>query len=101
MPCCSRGTQHPRAGQRAPAGWHTEPVGTNHFGERIAGMYDDDSSVMFAPAVVGPTVDFLADLARGGPALELGIGTGRIALPLARGESRSRGSTCRRTWWPA
>lgn len=29
------------------------------------------------------TVDFLAELARGGPVLELAIGTGRIALPLA------------------
>ena len=41
---------------------------------------------MFDPAVVGATVDFLADLAGDGAALELGIGTGRIALPLsARG----------------
>ena len=35
------------------------------------------------PAVVGPIVDLLAELAGGGAALELGIGTGRIALPLA------------------
>jgi SAM-dependent methyltransferase len=39
---------------------------------------------MFDPAVVGPAVEFLAALAQGGPALELGIGTGRIALPLAQ-----------------
>jgi len=39
---------------------------------------------MFDPAVVEPAVDFLAELARGGRALELGIGTGRIALPLAQ-----------------
>ena len=39
---------------------------------------------MFDPAVVGPAVDFLAGLAGGGRALELGIGTGRIALPLAQ-----------------
>ena len=38
---------------------------------------------MFDPAVVAATVDFLADLAGDGAALELGIGTGRIALPLA------------------
>jgi SAM-dependent methyltransferase len=38
---------------------------------------------MFDPAVVDPAVDFLAGLAGGGAALELGIGTGRIALPLA------------------
>jgi SAM-dependent methyltransferase len=36
------------------------------------------------PAVVDPAVSFLADLAAGGPALELGVGTGRIALPLSR-----------------
>src|SRR5437762_10147340 len=39
---------------------------------------------MFDPAVVGPTVDRLAELAGDGEALELAIGTGRIALPLAQ-----------------
>ncbi|MDP9396459.1 MAG: class I SAM-dependent methyltransferase [Actinomycetota bacterium] len=39
---------------------------------------------MFDPRVVEPAVDFLADLARSGGALELGVGTGRIALPLSR-----------------
>lgn len=38
---------------------------------------------MFEPGVVGAVVDVLAELAAGGRALELGIGTGRIALPLA------------------
>src|SRR4029450_13749001 len=38
---------------------------------------------MFAPAAIDPVVDFLVDLAGEGRALELGIGTGRIALPLA------------------
>ena len=38
---------------------------------------------MFAPEVVGPAVELLARLAGDGRALELGIGTGRIALPLA------------------
>jgi SAM-dependent methyltransferase len=37
---------------------------------------------MFDPAVVDRAVTFLADLAGDGAALELGIGTGRIALPL-------------------
>src|SRR6187455_3060436 len=41
-------------------------------------------SEMFDPSVIGATVDFLVDLAGSGRALELGIGTGRIALPLAR-----------------
>ena len=55
-----------------------------HFDERIAERYDAASADMFDPAVVDPAVDFLADLAGDGRALELGIGTGRIALPLAR-----------------
>jgi SAM-dependent methyltransferase len=54
------------------------------FDERIAAGYDAASADMFEPAVVDATVDFLAPLAEGGAALELGIGTGRIALPLAR-----------------
>jgi SAM-dependent methyltransferase len=55
-----------------------------YFDERVAATYDHDE--MFDPAAVEPAVDFLATLAGGGRALELGIGTGRIALPLtARG----------------
>lgn len=54
----------------------------NHFGEQVAARYDASAAGMFDPSVVGPTVDFLAHLAGKGPALELGIGTGRIALPL-------------------
>jgi SAM-dependent methyltransferase len=59
-------------------------VSTDHFAGRIAERYDETSQEMFAPEVLDPTVDFLAELAGGGPALELGIGTGRVALPLAR-----------------
>jgi len=55
-----------------------------HFGERVAARYDETSAGMFDPAVVDPAVDLLAELAGGGRALELGIGTGRIGLPLAR-----------------
>ncbi|MGW1723537.1 class I SAM-dependent DNA methyltransferase [Streptomyces sp. NPDC002306] len=54
-----------------------------YFGERVAATYDESSADMFEPSVVDATVDFLAALAGGGRALELGIGTGRIALPLA------------------
>jgi SAM-dependent methyltransferase len=54
-----------------------------HFGERIAASYDESAVDMFEVDVVQPAVDLLADLAGGGRALELGIGTGRIALPLA------------------
>jgi SAM-dependent methyltransferase len=53
-----------------------------YFGEGVAATYDEGPDGMFDPAVVGPTVDCLAELARGGRALELGIGTGRVALPL-------------------
>jgi len=55
-----------------------------YFGEPVAATYDESSADMFEPAVVDVAVDFLAGLAGGGRALELGIGTGRIALPLAR-----------------
>ena len=53
------------------------------FDDRIAKHYEALWPEIHDPAVIEPTVDFLADLAGGGPALELGIGTGRIALPLA------------------
>jgi predicted TPR repeat methyltransferase len=56
----------------------------DHFGEEIAARYDDPSDEMFQPAAIEPVVEFLAELAGDGPALELGIGTGRIALPLAQ-----------------
>jgi SAM-dependent methyltransferase len=55
-----------------------------YFDERVAARYDESAGEMFDPAVVDPVVDLLVELAGGGPALELGIGTGRIALPLAR-----------------
>jgi SAM-dependent methyltransferase len=55
-----------------------------YFDERVAARYDESSAEMFEPEVVEPAVDFLAGLAGGGRALELAIGTGRIALPLAR-----------------
>lgn len=54
------------------------------FDELVAPTYDADSADRFDPAVLDPTVDLLAELAAGGAALELAIGTGRVALPLAR-----------------
>jgi SAM-dependent methyltransferase len=54
-----------------------------YFGEDVAARYDDEESEMFAPQVIDATVDVLAELAGRGRALELAIGTGRIALPLA------------------
>ena len=63
----------------------------DYFGERIAERYDETASDMFDPSAVNPVVDFLADLAFDGTALELGIGTGRIALPLEQRGIRVRG----------
>src|SRR5580693_4360495 len=68
----------------------TEHYGARFFGEREAAVYDDLESEMFSPQVVTPIVDTLATLAGTGAALEMGIGTGRIALPLA-----ARGVTVR------
>ena len=47
-----------------------------------AARYDDTSAFMFAPDVLDPAVRSLAELAGGGRALELAIGTGRVAVPL-------------------
>ncbi|MBA2523659.1 MAG: class I SAM-dependent methyltransferase [Solirubrobacterales bacterium] len=55
----------------------------NYFDEDVAPTYDETSRHMFNPDVLGPTVDFLAEQAGDGPALELAIGTGRVGLPLA------------------
>jgi SAM-dependent methyltransferase len=63
----------------------------DYFSGDVARRYDQSEAEMFAPAVVGATVDFLAELAGDGAALELGIGTGRIALPLAARGLRVRG----------
>ena len=56
----------------------------DQFDERVAARFDERYAYLAEPAVVDPIVDFLAERARGGAALELGIGTGRIALPLSR-----------------
>ena len=61
------------------------------FAGPVAERYDAALGEWGDPAVVGATVDFLAELAGAGPALELGIGTGRIALPLAVRGVRVRG----------
>ena len=63
----------------------------DYFGERVAERYEESAADMFESAVVDPVVDFLADLAGHGAALELGIGTGRIALPLAQRGIRVHG----------
>jgi SAM-dependent methyltransferase len=63
----------------------------NVFVGRTAEFYDASSTVMFHPAVLDPAVDFLADLAGQGSALELGIGTGRVAVPLSQRGVRVHG----------
>jgi SAM-dependent methyltransferase len=62
-----------------------------YFDERIAERYEVYWPDLFEPAVVDPVVSFLADLAGEGGALELGIGTGRIALPLSQRGVRVHG----------
>jgi SAM-dependent methyltransferase len=58
-----------------------EGYGPAAYGDRIAEVYDAWYDERLDPTV---TVAFLAPLAHGGRALELGIGTGRVALPLRR-----------------
>jgi SAM-dependent methyltransferase len=59
--------------------WRQEDI----WDDEVARDYDSSDSEMFAPEVVGPTVDRLASLAGAGRALEFAIGTGRVAVPLA------------------
>lgn len=51
--------------------------------DRVVG-YDNPDLLMNSAEVLDPTVDFLADLAGSGRALEFAIGTGRVAVPLWR-----------------
>jgi len=56
-----------------------EEFGPETYGERVADVYDE----WYKPVDSAAEVALLAELAAGGRALELGIGTGRVALPLA------------------
>ncbi len=71
------------------------PVTRNYFDQRIARSYEAKWPELFEPAAIDPVVGFLADLVReradAGAALELGVGTGRIALPLSRRGVRVHG----------
>jgi SAM-dependent methyltransferase len=61
-------------------------MGVITWGQELAEIYDKTTAAGFEPSVLDPMVDLLAELARGGPALEFAVGTGRVALPLsARG----------------
>jgi SAM-dependent methyltransferase len=63
----------------------------DHFGERVAERYDESSAEMFERETLDATLDFLAGLTGRGAALELGIGTGRFALPLTQRGVRVHG----------
>jgi SAM-dependent methyltransferase len=54
------------------------------FDESVAAVYDEYEGEGFTAGDVDATVEFLANVAGEGPALELGVGTGRIAIPLAQ-----------------
>jgi SAM-dependent methyltransferase len=66
-------------------------VPENYFDERIAERYETYWPNLFDRATVDPAVGFLADLAGSGAALELGVGTGRIAVPLRQRGVRVHG----------
>jgi len=61
----------------------SDEYGPATYGDRIADIYDSWVSEHGISWSLDDAVAFLADLAGPGPALELGIGTGRVALPLA------------------
>jgi SAM-dependent methyltransferase len=71
-----------RAERPAPT-WHNGPLPKDYFAP-LAADYERRWPELHAPHVVDPIVDFLAGVAGSGPALELAIGTGRIARPLIR-----------------
>ena len=56
-----------------------------HLDPAVAAVYDDSDDERFSPHVVGATVELLTELAgTGGSAVEFAVGTGRIAVPLAK-----------------
>jgi SAM-dependent methyltransferase len=67
------------------------PMPETRFDEWIAQRYETLWPELFDPAVLDPAVAFLADLAGAGPALEFGVGTGRVAVPLSRRGVRVHG----------
>lgn len=58
---------------------HVRVDDPSFYGDRWAGVYDEQ----VGRTDPGPAAEFLAGLAGGGRVLELAIGTGRVALPLA------------------
>jgi len=68
----------------AQAPSHAGAPSSDVWDEGTAASYDADAADKFTPEVLDPAVDLLAELAGDGPALELAIGTGRVAVPLHR-----------------
>jgi len=66
-------------------------VAETHFDGWVAQRYQLLWPELFDPAFLDSSVNVLADLAGSGPALEFGIGTGRVALPLSRRGVRVHG----------
>jgi SAM-dependent methyltransferase len=66
-------------------------VAETHFDEWVAQRMEALWPELFDPEFVNPSVDFLVNAARGGSALEFGIGTGRVALPLSERGVRVHG----------
>ena len=66
-----------------PAAARLAVVPETHFDEWIAQRYDTLWPELLEPSVLDSAVDLLAELANGGPVLELGVGTGRLAIPLS------------------
>jgi SAM-dependent methyltransferase len=78
----SRAATHPTGGSRSEPGMIRRV--TELWNRHVAEGYDEASADMYAPDALEPAVALLAALAPGGRALELAIGTGRVALPLVR-----------------
>jgi len=66
-------------------------VAESHFDDWVAEHYEQLWPQLFAPELVGPTLDRLWELASGGACLEFGIGTGRIGIPLSQRGVRVQG----------
>jgi hypothetical protein len=82
----------PKLGGGVPSWAGTvRPMPTDHFDEPVARGYESRWPELFEPAAIDPVVSFLAALAHPGGALEFGIGTGRIALPLSQRGVRVHG----------
>ena len=80
----ARGASHLAFGQTPSVEGYDEQT----YGDRIAAVYDEwygeDGGVALTE-IGNPTevADRIADLAEGGPVLELGVGTGRLALAVS------------------